>query len=160
MIERGETTASSQRPLALSPTRAPWRNLSLPLVPQFLRLVSFVRAGVFVQARHALPLHVFASPYADPTCRIVPPGPRAPAGWDEERGEESGDAGDASLGVAKEACGHCACACRADDVWAAYGVGSWKHCVRCGAVLLFARGRVEPKEVTMHLTYSAYGKEI
>lgn len=74
---------------------------------------------------------------------------RAPAGWDEERGEESGDVGDAPLGVTAEACGHCACACRADDVWAAYRVRVLGRRARCDAVLLFARGRVEAKVLSI-----------
>eukprot|EP00752_Nemacystus_decipiens_P007446 g6655.t1 len=57
---------------------------------------------------------------AEPRCCRNVQSSRAPVGWDEERGEKSGNVGDALLGVAKEACGHCACACRADDVWAAY----------------------------------------
>ncbi|CAM9698607.1 unnamed protein product [Ectocarpus sp. 12 AP-2014] len=44
---------------------------------------------------------------------------RAASAWDEEKSDRGRGPADAAPG-ALEACSHCACACRADEVWAAY----------------------------------------
>ncbi|CAM9127295.1 unnamed protein product [Ectocarpus fasciculatus] len=44
---------------------------------------------------------------------------RAPAAWDQEKSDGGRGPADSAPG-APEACSHCACACRADEVWAAY----------------------------------------
>lgn len=62
--------------------------------------------------------------------------PRRAPGWDDRElphervGDEAqGDTGGGNpIGGegARQACGHCACACQADDVWAAYRVSKGK----------------------------------
>ncbi|CAN0242849.1 unnamed protein product [Ectocarpus sp. 12 AP-2014] len=44
---------------------------------------------------------------------------RAASAWDEEKSDRGRGPADTAPG-APEACSHCACACRADEVWAAY----------------------------------------